>query len=112
MRPRQIALVFAAGGFVDPFKIKLARIELVKPAEAGEIEAGEGVCLTFEFERAPNSFQVPICLPRRDFDDTEVVKVARNALHVIFAQLAEQCEDWHLTDAELQELSNMNLRPQ
>jgi hypothetical protein len=103
------------GGFVHPFKIKLARIELVKPAEAGEngeIEAGEDVCLTFEFERAPNSFQVPICLPRRDFDDTEVVKVARNALHVIFAQLADQCEDWHLTDAELQELSNMNLRPE
>jgi len=97
---------------VDPFKIKLARIELVKPAEAVGIEQDEDVCLTFEFARAPISFQVPICLPHRDFDDTEVVKVARNALHGIFAQLADQCEDWRLTDTELQELSSMNLRPQ
>ena len=94
---------------MDPFKIKLARIELVKP---DELEPGEDVCLTFEFERAPISFQVPIFLPRRDFDDTEVVKVARNALHGIFAQLADQCEDWRLNDAELNELSNMNLRPE
>ena len=96
---------------MDPFRIKLARIELVKPAKAGEVEPGEDVCLTFEFARAPISFQVPIWLPRREFDDTEVVKVARNALHAIFAGLADQSENWRLTDAELVELSSMNLRP-
>jgi hypothetical protein len=91
---------------VDPFTIRLARIERL-----GVEEQAENVRITFEFERAPIGFQIPIVLACRDFDDTEVVKVARNVLHSIFEQLAHQCEGWRLSGEELQKLANMNLRP-
>ena len=42
---------------------------------------------------------------------TEMVRAARNALHRIFVDLANQCESWSLTRAELQELVSLNVRP-
>jgi hypothetical protein len=91
---------------MNEFKISVSRIEMV--ARAG---ANKEVCITFKFERAPIIFQIPIFLSHGDFDDTEMIRAARNALHRIFADLADQCESWSLTPAELQELVNSNLRP-
>ena len=91
---------------MNEFKINDARIEMV--ARAGEEEE---VCITFKFERPPIAFQIPIFFGHQDFDDTEVIRAARNTLHGIFADLAVQCESWSLTGAELQELLDMNLRP-
>jgi hypothetical protein len=91
---------------MNEFKINVSRIEMV--AGAGE---SKEVCITFKFERAPINFQIPIFLRHRDFDDTEMIRAARNTLHRIFADLANQCESWSLTPAELQEMVNANLRP-
>jgi hypothetical protein len=91
---------------MNEFKISVSRIEMV--ARAGE---NEEVCVTFNFERPPIMFQIPIFLGHKDFDDTEMIKAARNAMQRIFAELASQCESWSLSNTELQELANMNLRP-
>jgi hypothetical protein len=76
--------------------------------------AGSGgdseVCVTFQFDRPPVAFQIPIFLKQKDFDDTEMIEAARNALHRIFADLASQCESWSLNSAELQALVNLNVR--
>jgi hypothetical protein len=47
----------------------------------------------------------------RDFDDTEMVEAARDALHSTFAELTAQTENWRLTAKDLQKLSNISLRP-
>ena len=91
---------------MDEFNIKLARMEMV-----ARDDQKEEVCITFQFERASISFEIPIFLGLHDFDDTEMVKVARNILNQTFTQLAAQCQEWRLTDAELRELTRMNLRP-
>ena len=46
-----------------------------------------------------------------DFDDTEMIQVARNILHRIFMQLAAESREWKLTTAGMQRLSKLNLRP-
>jgi hypothetical protein len=89
------------------YKITVARIEMAAPSE---LEAQ--VCVTFQVERTPISFQIPVFLSARDFDDTEMVQVARNALHRTFMELAAASVDWELPTAELQRLSNLNLRPE
>lgn len=91
---------------MNEFKINVSRIEMVP--RVGETKE---VCITFKFERPPIAFQIPIFLRHQDFDDTEVIRAARNSLHGIFADLALQCESWSLTGAELQELLDLNLRP-
>ena len=88
------------------FKIGVSRIETVAGSE-GDRE----VCITFNFERSPIAFKIPLFLKHKDLDDTEMIRAARNALHGIFADLAGQCESWSLTSAELQELTKLNLRP-
>jgi hypothetical protein len=88
------------------FKIKASRVEMVAGAQ-GDQE----VCITFDFERPPIAFQIPLFLKHKDFDDTEMIRAARNTLHGIFTDLARQSESWSLTSAELQELVNLNLRP-
>ena len=55
------------------FKITLARIEMISPNERGE-----DMGLTFRFERDQTIFTLPILLDSREFDDTEMVKVARS----------------------------------
>ena len=91
---------------MNEFQIKLARIEVVARSETDE-----EVCMTFRFERPPINFEIPIFVHRHHFDDTEMVKVARNMLHQTFAQLTAQCDEWQLTDAELQGLGDLNVRP-
>ena len=91
---------------MSKFKINVSRIETV--AHAG---ADKEVCITFKFERAPINFEIPIFLRHRDFDDTEMIRAARNTLHRIFADLANQCESWKLTPGELQAMASLNLRP-
>lgn len=91
---------------MSEFKVTLARIEAVDDGELGQ-----QVRAVFHVERGPIGFHVPIFLPASDFDDTEVVRVAKSALHRLFAELASQSEGWELSPAELERLSNMNLRP-
>ena len=71
----------------------------------------EQVRITFQIDRAPISFQVPILMDIRDFDDTEMVQAARSALHRTFVELAAQSQKWKLTAQDLRQLSSMSLRP-
>lgn len=91
---------------VTKFRITVARIEI-----AARIGPKERVCVTFQVERAPISFQIPVFLSSHDFDDTEMIRVARNILHRTFTELAAASEDWELTPTELQRLSDLNARP-
>jgi hypothetical protein len=94
---------------VDPmskFKIKVARIETV----AGT-EDGTQVRITFQIDRGLLTFQVPIFLSIRDFDDSEMVQAARSTLHRMFVELAAQSQRWKLSAKDLQQLSNMSSRP-
>ena len=88
------------------YKITVARIE----TDARDAPDKE-ICVTFQVERAPISFQIPIFLNTHDFDDTEIIQAARNILHQIFIQLAAESRNWKLTTAEMQRLSKLNLRP-
>ncbi len=56
---------------MSKFKITVARIEVDARGKQDE-----QVRITFQIDRAPISFQVPILLSIRDFDDTEVVRAA------------------------------------
>lgn len=91
---------------MSKFKIKLARIE----THIGGRAAAQ-VCMTFQIERGQISFQVPIHLNVSDYDDTEMVQVARNILSRTFIDLALQTRDWRLSAKELRELSGMNFHP-
>jgi len=68
--------------------------------------------LTFQFDHGQTSFNLPIFLNSREFDDTEMVKVARSKLHDAFEQLYNQCRDWQLSDDERRELARLNVRPE
>jgi hypothetical protein len=85
------------------FEITVARIEL---AAGGEQDAQ--VRITFQVDRPPIGFQLPILLSIKDFDDTEA---ARSALHQTFVELAAQSQKWKLTAQDLQHLSRISLRP-
>jgi len=91
---------------MSKFKITVARIEV---DARGKQDAQ--VRITFQVDRAPISFQVPILLSIRDFDDTEMVRAARSALHRTFVELAAQSQKWKLTSEDLRQLSSMSLRP-
>ena len=91
---------------MSKFKITVARIEV---DARGKQDAQ--VRITFRIDRAPISFQVPILLSFRDFDDTEMVQAARSALYRTFVELAAQSQKWKLTPEDLRQLSSMSLRP-
>jgi hypothetical protein len=61
---------------MNVFKIKIARIEMISPNERGE-----DIRLTFQFESSQTSFALPIFLKSCEFDDTEIVRVARSKLN-------------------------------
>ena len=88
------------------FKIKVARIETT-----GRGNRNGQVCITFQIDRGPVNFQVPIPRSIKEFDDTEMIQAARNALHRTFVELASQSQKWKLTPEDLQQLSSMSLRP-
>ncbi|MDN4999933.1 hypothetical protein ACFQZO_03430 [Bradyrhizobium sp. GCM10027634] len=91
---------------MNMFEITIARIEVILPNERGE-----DIRLTFQFESRQTSFTLPIFLKSCEFDDTEIVRVARSQLHDVFAQLCSQCEDWQLTEDERRELARISVRP-
>jgi hypothetical protein len=93
------------GDELQEFTIKIARIERM----AGSA-AGDEVCLTFRFERGAVGFDLPVFLKAVEFDDTEMVQVARSRLSEIFLQLADQCDGWKLSDEALKDLAELNLR--
>jgi hypothetical protein len=92
---------------MSKFNIKVARIEA-----AASSRLAPQVCVTFQIDRDTVSFQVPIHLSVSDYDDTEMVQAARNALHRTFAELSVQSRDWRLSTEDLRQLSGMSLRPQ
>jgi hypothetical protein len=91
---------------MSKFEITVARIEVDARGKRNE-----QVRITFQIDRAPISFQVPILMDIRDFDDTEMVQAARSALHRTFVELAAQSQKWKLTAQDLRQLSSMSLRP-
>src|ERR1700730_7141846 len=93
-------------GLMNRFKIKVARIE-----RTGRGEQEGQVCVMFQLDHRPTSFQVPVLLSIKDFDDTEIVQAARSALHRIFAELASQSLKWKLTPNDLKQLSSISMRP-
>jgi hypothetical protein len=95
----------SSSGQMNKFKIKVARIETT-----GRNEQERQVRVTFQLDRRPISFQVPVLLSLKDFDDTETVQAARNALHRIFAELASQSRQWKLTANDLKQLSDISMR--
>lgn len=66
---------------MSEFKVTLARIEAVE-----EGEQGKQIRAVFHIERDVISFNVPIYLRARDFDNSEMVKAARNSLHRMFVK--------------------------
>jgi hypothetical protein len=88
------------------FKIRVSRVEMISPNERGE-----DIRVTFHFESHQTSFALPIFLNSFEYDDTEVVEVARGKLHEVFWQLCSQCENWQLSDDERRELAKINVRP-
>ena len=94
------------GRHMSEFNITLARIEAVD-----EGEQGKQIRAVFHIERDLIGFNVPIYLRARDFDNSEMVQAARNSLHRMFAELANQSKIWELSPGELERLSNINLRP-
>ena len=72
--------------------------------------ASADICLTFRFERGATGFDVPIILKSSEFDDTEIIQVARSRLSEIFLQLAAQSETWKLSDEALSALAKLNRR--
>ena len=86
-------------------KISLARLEMIAPT------ADRLVQITFNIKCRQTSFQLPIILEMRVFDDTEMIQAARDTLHRIFAELSVESKRWKLTQQERKMLSNENLRP-
>ena len=91
---------------MSEFKITLARIEAVD-----EGEQGKQIRAVFHIERGLIRFHVPVYMRASDFDNSEMVQAARNSLHRMFVELANQSKLWELSPAELERLSNINLRP-
>jgi hypothetical protein len=91
---------------MSKFKIKVLRIE--RTAGGG---TAPQVCITFQIERGEIGFQMPICLGLSEYDDTEMVQVARDILNRTFSELAAQTLDWRLSGEEVGRLSRMNVRP-
>ncbi|HEY1540788.1 MAG TPA: hypothetical protein VGG01_00125 [Xanthobacteraceae bacterium] len=90
---------------MSKFKIKMARIEA---ATGGRVNSQ--VSITFQISRETVSFEVPVRLSVEDYDDTEMVEVARNILHRTFIELATQSRHWKLSAKELRLLSGLNTR--
>jgi hypothetical protein len=86
-------------------KIKVARIEVI-----GQHAQERHVCVTFQIDRRSISFQVPLRLRLNDFDDTEMVQVARNALYRLFAELSSQSQKWKLSANDVKRLSGLSMR--
>lgn len=91
---------------MDEFKIKVGRIEA-----ATADTTGSQVRITFEVERGPLKLKIPILLNLKEFDDTEIIQVARNELHRIFVELSEQTIKWTLTAEDIGKLSGISSRP-
>jgi len=87
------------------YKISLARLEVIAPTADRLVRA------TFSMKCQQTSFELPIILEMKDFDDTEIIQAARDTLHRIFAELAAESKQWKLTLQERKMLSNDNLRP-
>jgi hypothetical protein len=85
-------------------KINLARLEVIAPVSARLVRA------TFRIKCQQTSFELPINLEMKDFDDTEIIQAARDTLHRVFAELSAESKQWKLTPQERKMLSNQNLR--
>lgn len=89
---------------VTGFMIKVTRVEIVDPGS-------ERIRVTFLIERGELRFTIPVVLSMKEFDDTEIIQIARNELHSILSELSAQTEQWTLTEDDIRQLSSINLRP-
>ena len=85
-------------------QFSLARLEVIAPVSDRLVRA------TFRIKCQQTSFDLPIILEMKDFDDTEIVQAARDTLHRVFAELSAESKQWKLTPRERKMLSNQNLR--
>ena len=104
-KPYRVVSAVGADELMSRFTIKVARIETAKGGRADS-----QVCITFSIDRGTVGFQVPIHLSVRDYDDTEMIQAARDALHRVFVELAAQTLHSKLSAKELRLLSGMSLR--
>jgi len=86
-------------------KVTIARLEATAPIEERRVR------VTFNIEYQQTSFQLPITLDMNEFDDTEMIQAARDILHRMFVELADESKRWELTSQERKILSEGNLRP-
>jgi len=91
---------------MSEFKITMARIEAI-----GRNGKNAQACITFKIDHGSTSFQIPILLSVKEFDDTELVRAARNALYRTFVELAAKSQKWKLTARDLRHLSSISARP-
>jgi hypothetical protein len=84
--------------------IKVARVEVVEPGS-------DQVRVMFLIESGQTRFTVPIILSMKEFDDTEIIQIARNELHGVFSALSAQTQEWTMTEDDIKQLSSINLRP-
>ena len=84
--------------------IKVTRVEV---SESGD----EQVVVTFLIERGQLRFTVPIVLSMKEFDDTELIQIARNELHDVFSDVSAWTKDWTLSEDDIHQLSSINSRP-
>lgn len=87
---------------------KMFEIELVavEPFEDRGVPSYRGTKLTFRVKRHPEaiSFLVPL-LVTKEYDDADMVRVARTYMHNTFKKLAEETAEWDQTPEELELLS-------
>src|SRR5260221_12283351 len=93
---RQTCICHSVGNLaVTEYKITVARIE----TDARDAQDKE-ICVTFQIERAPISFQIPIFLKTHDFDYPEIIQSAQTILLRISSKLAAEGSDWKWTTRE------------
>ena len=91
---------------MSKYKITVARIEA---AAHGRQDAQ--VRITFQVDHAPISFQVPILLRVRDFDDTEMVQAGTKCPASDVRRARGSKPKIEVDAHDLQQLSKMSLRP-
>ena len=65
-----------------------------------ETGAGESYRVTFRVTSGTMSFDVAVPIRRGLYDDADVVRVARHALHEITSRVAAQTQGWQLDEQE------------
>ena len=87
------------------FELKVARIESVSDGKADSFAQ-----ITFCIDNGMGRFYLPVLVNKNEFDDADLISVARSVVHQTFVELSNRTEGWKLTQHELQQLSSLKLR--